>query len=684
MIRTSVYKAYKKFKNYKEEKGKLLKQQVFLSNYIEDNYDSIDKMLLFHGIGTGKTCTSITIAETIMKINKRMSILVILPARLKTNFIDELISEKCQLDFKYISKEDFNRFNDPNVSSDDKNKIRIKFNKKISEKYEIISYERLRLMLLKSTDYKKTISELTKNRIIIIDEVHNLIASRITPVYFNEILKSKVLDKKTHTINAIILRLMTRLSHKTSKFFLLTATPIFDNFGQFTQLVLNLRPDSNPDNKKLDYLINQIKGKVSFYKFKDRSDFPTVEVIQEKVQLSKKQITAIKALKNEINDESNDYDDYDDSNDYDDYDKSDNIEGNHFCINERQLSISLLNKNNKDIIFKNLDQYAPKLNLLFKLLKLPGKHVIFSNFIQYCLELIAEYLKSKGWSDFTKNGITKNKTFVLWDASLNDNQKQEVRAILNSKKNMRGEIIKVVLGSPSIKEGISFKHIQHLHQIDPVWNSSAKEQIEGRCIRYKSHEDIPIDDKTLKRHVVIHNYIGTFDINKKNSKEDIKNQTCDEYIYDTIIEKKKKVISEIERLLGKVSIDYYLWTNTEKSPRLHSKSSLITVRSAERNLKNILKIPNIGPKKIDKVYKCPKQRTPIDGKCKNPKYPFLFPNKYGIDCCFAKNKIIKSSCPVIRRPIDGECKNPKYPYLYKNSKGDLCCYAKNKKKLNYN
>ena len=88
MIRTNVYKLYKHLK--KERNKKLLKQQVFLSSYIKDNYKSIDKMLLFHGIGTGKTYTSITIAETIKSINPNMKILVILPARLKTNFIDEL------------------------------------------------------------------------------------------------------------------------------------------------------------------------------------------------------------------------------------------------------------------------------------------------------------------------------------------------------------------------------------------------------------------------------------------------------------------------------------------------------------------------------------------------------------------------------------------------------------------
>jgi len=159
-----------------------------------------------------------------------------------------------------------------------------------------------------------------------------------------------------------------------------------------------------------------------------------------------------------------------------------NEKSNKFCITERQISISAYNKLRKNKIFSNLETYAPKLKELFKLLELKGKHVIYSNFIEYCLQLIALYLEQNGWNNYIKSGIKNHKTFVLWDASLTDTQKQNIKIILNSPDNMDGSKIRVILGSPSIKEGISFKHVQYLHQFDPVWNSSAKEQIEGRVI----------------------------------------------------------------------------------------------------------------------------------------------------------------------------------------------------------
>jgi hypothetical protein len=608
--RKNIYTKYKSFKNFK---GKLLKQQVFLEDFINDNYDLIDKMLIFHGIGTGKTCTSITIAESIMKKNNKMKVLVILPARLKTNFIDELISENCGMN-KYISKNDFMDYINIKTSIKEKNKIRKNFIKKINNNYEIISYETLRNRLMKSNDIKDTINEITKNRIVIIDEIHNLITTRINNKTLDSILKNNKIPTKTKMINGVIMRLMTLLANKTSKFFLLTATPVFDNYGQFIELVLNLRPDIKENELKrniddLNFLVEKIRGKVSFYKLNDMSDYPKSIIDNIEIPLSKTQDLLIGNTAS-----------------------YDNEFSNLFCITERQISISTYGLNNKEKVFSNLNEYAPKLKKLFELLELNGKHVIYSNFINYCLYLIAYYLKKNGWNNFIEDGIKKNKTFVIWDASLNDDNKQEVKNILNSISNIDGSNIKVILGSPSIKEGISFKHIQHLHQIDPVWNSSAKTQIEGRCIRYKSHEEIPLNHPTLKREVVIHNYISV----ARN--KGLVNRTCDSKIYFDIIKKKAKIISLIEKLLMKVSIDYYLWNDDNKSPT--NLSSNISLSKEKNELFGILDNKKIREKKKININgnNCPVMRRPIENKCSNKTYPFIRKNAKGFDCCYKKDK----------------------------------------------
>jgi AAA+ superfamily predicted ATPase len=58
----------------------------FLSDYLYDN-QYINGLLIYHEIGSGKTCTAISIAE---KFKKDMNIIVILPASLIGNFMNEL------------------------------------------------------------------------------------------------------------------------------------------------------------------------------------------------------------------------------------------------------------------------------------------------------------------------------------------------------------------------------------------------------------------------------------------------------------------------------------------------------------------------------------------------------------------------------------------------------------------
>ena len=70
------------------KKFKLQPQQQFLSEFLYDNKKKINGLLIYHGIGSGKTCTAINIAE---KFKKEYNIMVVLPAALIGNFKDELL-----------------------------------------------------------------------------------------------------------------------------------------------------------------------------------------------------------------------------------------------------------------------------------------------------------------------------------------------------------------------------------------------------------------------------------------------------------------------------------------------------------------------------------------------------------------------------------------------------------------
>lgn len=143
-MRTKILKDYKKLLN----DGVGLKQQIFLEKYVIDN-PNIDRLLLYHGIGTGKTRTSILISEALVKQNSKLKIIVILPARLKTNYIDELIILMAK---KY--KKEYEIFINPKTSDYERGKMRMFFNKIIEKRYIILSYEFVINYFKKSSDIK--------------------------------------------------------------------------------------------------------------------------------------------------------------------------------------------------------------------------------------------------------------------------------------------------------------------------------------------------------------------------------------------------------------------------------------------------------------------------------------------------------------------------------------------------
>jgi hypothetical protein len=615
-MRSNIYKLYRPILD-NLKKG--LKQQLFLEKYVEHNYNSIDRFLLYHGIGTGKTRSSIIIAEKIISMNPKMKAIIILPARLKTNYLDELIPIICA-DYKTELKQ----YNDPKTPEKDKKKLRIIFNNKIKRNYTIVSYEKITNEFKKSTNIKETLKSYTKDKILIIDEFHNLISNYVDETSVEKINTINKIPPTIKNIRSVVMRYISRYADKSCKIFFLTATPVFDNYHQFVELVklLNVNPIADSKYSSLRELIPYIQNKVSYYADENRKDFPKVEYKTEEIPFSKSQDVKTYDIQNNESDEEND----------------DNKE--MFLVKQRQVSISVYGFDKVDKVMSNLAEYAPKLLLLFKYIEETdtGKHLVYSNFITYCLYLIKKYLDMNGWVDYNaKNKTTEYKpykTYVLWDASLNDTNKQIVKSVLNSVENMDGKIIKVILGSPSIKEGISFKHIQHLHQIDPVWNSSAKDQVEGRCIRYKSHEDIPLTHQFLKQTVIIHNYKSVPIPNEKGAIT----ETCDQKIYDRIIPQKHILIHKITQLLQKVAIDYYLYKKLLKSPDVKTSSD-ISINSSDNiylHKRKINKEPGIKNT-------CPKLRRPIDGKCKQG-YEIKM-NAQNNACCY-KSKIGKKETKV--------------------------------------
>ncbi len=705
------YEIFKKFQKYVQHKDNrpmneicksgeaefaLQAQQLFLKEYMQE-YPDWKSLLLYHEIGSGKTCTAITMAEEYLRTNPNNKIKVILPARLKTNFIDELISP-CGMEV-YLSQDDFKKFTDSSTKLAEKNKIKTRFTTAISRKYDIMSFEKFKnnalnskniadlnfdtldetkteeelktiifeKLKLKPKNLKDWIRRFTKNSMIIVDEVHNLLSDKYDVKKSKDIFESGKVTKRIKGMNTILFRLLTMYADPSCKMIFLTATPIFDNITQFQELVKAMNPSAEiKKNSKLSDVIDNLRGKVSYFPGTSINAYPSVKYEYHNIQFSKTQ----------------------DENTYkvltEDKDSEDDLL-EQFMSKQRQISLACMPNSkilNVDVILGNMNEYCPKIVKMIEVInKEPGKHIVYSNFVKSGLKIVEAALKREGWMNLFEviNDSKKwkeSKVYALWDGSVKDKDKQTIKGIVNSKDNIFGDKIKIILGSPSIKEGVSFKHIQHIHLLDPVWNQSAKTQVEGRAIRYCSHVDITDSHKPLKREVVVDIY------KSKPRPRGLVEKTCDEIIYDDIIPRKTKLVKAAENALKKVAIDHYLFRNMYSNSKLKTPDSSKSDIELDRHDDVAI---NMKAKKNKTKNTCPKKRRPNeDGIC--PENTFKKKNKQGFECCYkvSKSKTVKKEnqdkpkCPKNRIPVDGICKDGFV--IKKNKQGEDCCYKKYTKK----
>lgn len=136
-------------KNSSEQE--LFAQQKFVSNFIYQ--DGIRSVLVFHGLGSGKTCASLVSAIKLLNTpdSGYNKVLVFLPGFLKVNFEKEM--KKCSFRESFLdpSKTKIISYNSSNVK------------KKVFTEYDIPDLD------------KKTLYEKLKGTIIIVDEAHHLI-----------------------------------------------------------------------------------------------------------------------------------------------------------------------------------------------------------------------------------------------------------------------------------------------------------------------------------------------------------------------------------------------------------------------------------------------------------------------------------------------------------------------------
>jgi len=608
--------------------------QKFLRRFMSKD-TPYNGLLIYHGVGVGKSCSAISIVEEFKEIYKynKNNIYVINPNnQLQESFkkeifnIDKEENKGLLQNVQCTGNSYTEKYKKINLDEKKRKKEKGKGNEKeidmlINEYYSFLTlgkkipkYYINQVNINKKNINKKKIISFNKqfnkkiknikrdfsNKIIICDEIHEY---RIDE---EEITKINRNGKNVGEIKKIsqLLKNIARYAVNT-KFVLLSATPIFDNYTEI-EFILNLllvNDNRAPIQKSKIFKRNgeisekfrrKLTGYVSYIRGNDPIKFPlkiypklsssysimndynVKEMYKDKKGLlsSSSLIWEIIGIKNKDNEKKEEK--------LNDLKKIFNLNKNSrqqllFYKNEldvdseqgkkyldtvgKEAKNKILYINNFNECIKNiiknknnekkleiLKKHSIKFyNIICNLENSDGITFIYSRFVEDCINKLIKILIVFGYNHLKKSNKeveSNSKNFVVLQG---DNSRDIVSYInlINRNDNKNGEKIKIILGTPAIERGYSFFNVRSVHILEPWFNLSRINQIIGRATRTFSHQQL----EDSKQNVTI--YLHS---TKLIGKEQL---TIDEerWIYSFL---KKLQTIKIEQVLKEKSIDCLL------------------------------------------------------------------------------------------------------------------------------
>ena len=266
-------------------KFELTSHQQFIKNFLSFN-TPYNGALLYHGLGTGKTCSAIGIAEEtreyMIQLNINQKIIIVASPNVQINFRQQLFDER-KLEFvngswniencvgnKFLKELNLSAYK--NIS---KTKIASQINGIINNYYKFVGYTEFANEITKiAVVNNKMLSEKQKqeqsnnqlkryfsNRLIIIDEVQNI---RISD------------DNK----NKLVAQELTKLVDVVSdlKLVLLSATPLYNTYTEIIWLINLLNKNDNRSEIEIDDIFDE-NGE---FKINDRGEEIGKQLLQRK------------------------------------------------------------------------------------------------------------------------------------------------------------------------------------------------------------------------------------------------------------------------------------------------------------------------------------------------------------------------------------------------------------------
>jgi superfamily II DNA or RNA helicase len=164
----------------------------------------------------------------------------------------------------------------------------------------------------------------------------------------------------------------------------------------------------------------------------------------------------------------------------------------------------------------------------FELLRILQSHkrykifIFLEEVIGSGIRILCKILEENGYEQFFTKFSAKSKTrkfaVCTGDLSESPNNREKID-FFNLPENIYGEQLQILIGSKAVGESVNLYEVRYFHYITPHWNESTFEQSLGRTIRENSHDNLFKED----RHIIAYIHITSFpDEYKKESIDEYK------------------------------------------------------------------------------------------------------------------------------------------------------------------
>lgn len=596
---------------------KLQPQQRFLRRVLSPE-SNVRSLLMVHGTGTGKTCTAIQIAEeyVIRPEFQNQKVLMVSSPAVQQNFKDQifdvtkaisdedgvLLSKQCTgrryLEIIQRAQTEPLRMTDRTVQE----KVKRLAGKLLDEFYEFFGYEEIAILIENQrnkpqTDFEQWIHDTFDNRLIIVDEAHNLKTTTETVTTKRSSLAIETIAKVANGVTLVLLTATPMYDTYDEILFYFTlflwnerkldrskqipVSEIFDDKGNFKQgqevrfrgwcqdYVSYLKGDNPftfpfrlpppdellaPTNKKYDCFGNPIKIPRKYLKLTQSFVSPYQEKYIKNLRMILGSNTAtICTLP----------------------------ENKSFRETFEGIETYSYRKGVEPFLAPSkVGLYSSKFALVLNtILKSKGVVFVYSNSVEIGTNLFAMCLEEHGFENAGGSPVLGNPSgetpkgirgkYLRFTGEATQAELNRALDRVKDPRNADGSDIRVIIASPKVSEGVDFRFVRQVHILDPWFNMSRIEQILGRGMRTFSHALLPFEQQNC----TVYLHICAF----PNSDQ----ETIDETVYRAYSEKKAVDIARVKKVIMESAMDCDLQQGINNLPEDWRNLKIPQIRSQD-------------------------------------------------------------------------------------------------------